>query len=801
MMSFQKPENALKRSEELLEVGRPEDSLEVLRQALLTRRFRFAWSDAMEDIMKSYINLSGSLKRLKGVKDGLQNYRSACQASNMSSFATVVRYYCSYSENLLNEAKSRLPDPNSVLDLDDYESPANLLLTAFGADSSSLEERTAREAMKNLWETYRTALEVTRSHVAVEDVYHEIALKACAFCQTYSRKNEFKRLCDSLRVHYQYLIPKVPRAASTGPVVVSGNSPETISRVLETRTAQMRVAIEMGLWTTAYQVAEDIHGLMQKKRPTQVQLKQYYLSLSKVFWVSTAAQHRFLFHGFMALRHFFVARQLKSYTEAETTREADAVVLAVLASFSDSAVPSSGADATTYESEQQSADRMERMSLLTSSTGGAPVPDQLMAELVNKNVVNLASPLVKKIFEIVSESSGAVSDLNAEMQSLFAQLPADLQGYVPAIRKVVLVRTIKEMCQVFKAVTFDEFKRQTSVVSNFAEVDRIVSHLRKTAAAEVRIDYLTETVSFSKSSAKQTSAHLTLLPPKVLAESISEFQNDLTEATERERETLEQRRVSIKDKQLELERRLREAEESRVKRTREADELAREVMKKRAEEDLKRRENEAREKAKNQREMEKAKELEERLKDDKTRAAVAAAVASKPITAVVRELERQLEQQNKKDKALKLQQRKAEFKRVNLTAKVLRFEEAKHVANEYKPHVNKEDDKLFEELKASKSGEINSRQQNIIEARAILAPVKSILDTWRDSHMVARKEKHEGKLKAAREAFIEKHARAVIERAIIDLDSFGDEDYKEYEELADVIRVESNVSREEFKRS
>ena len=804
-MSFQKPENALKRSEELLEVGKPEDSLEVLRQALITRRFRFAWSDAMEDIMKSYINLSGNLKRLRGVKDGLQNYRSACQASNMSSFANVVRYFCSYSENILNEARSRLPEPNSIIDLDDFESPSNLLLTAFGGDSSSADERSAREAMKNLWETYRTCLEVTRSHVAVEDVYHEIAIKACTFCQIYTRKNEFKRLCDSMRLHYQYLIPKQPRAASTGPAVVSGTNPETISKVLETRTAQMKVAIELGLWTTAYQVAEDIHNLMQKKRPSPQQLKQYYQSLSKVFWVSNAAQHRFLFHGFMSLRHFLLARQLKSFNEVETTREADAVVLAVLASFADSIVPTTGLDSTSFESDQQHAERLERMSILTSSTGGAPVPDQLMAELVHKNIVNLASPLVRKIFEIVSESVETSGDVNSEMQTLFSKLPADLEGYVPAIRKVIVVRTIKDMCKVFSAVTFAEFKRHTSVVTSFAEIDRIVSHLRKAAVVDVKIDYLTETVKFAKTVAKQQATHIPLIANVDAA--IENFQATVVDASETERKYLDQRRVMIKEKQAELERKLKEAEEARVRRAKEADELNKEAMKRKAEEDVRKREMEAREKARNARELEKAKELEERLKDDKARAAVAAATASKPITAVVRELEKQLEQQNKKDKALKLQQRKSEFKRVNLTAKVLRFEEAKYVSKEFKPNVASEDDVFFNELKLSKEGEQNSKKLNHQEARSLLTPLKSVVESWRDLHLSARVKDRSAKIEESRQAFLQRHARDVIERTLVKLDTLAadgegdDEVYEEYEKIADVIRVDSNVSRDEFKRS
>ena len=384
------------------------------------------------------------------------------------------------------------------------------------------------------------------------------------------------------------------------------------------------------------------------------------------------------------------------------------------------------------------------------------------------------------------------------MTRLLGDLPSTLHGYVPAIRKVIVARTIIEMSHVFSRVTFKEFQRNTSVVSSFAEVDRIVSHLNKSNIADAKIDYLSETVRFTRSTQKQSLLNLDASS----SSAVDSFQDTLAERVDSERKGLDERRVMIKRKQLELERRLEEADKLRIRKQKEAEELNRDAIKRKAEDDIKRRENEAREKARNARELEKAKELEARLRDDKIKVETLTS-ANKSIGAVVKELEKKLEAQNKKDKMIKLQQRKAEFKRVNLTAKVLRIEEAKRVATEFKPNVKAIDDAFFADLKNLRKGEDPSKKMSRQDARALLVPLEGAVESWRNAHLVARREEYQAKLQAARESFMKKHIREAIERSMVRLDTLDmdkDADYEEYEQISDVIRVDSNVSRDDFKQ-
>lgn len=52
-----------------------------------------------------------------------------------------------------------------------------------------------------LWESYRSVLEILRTNPKLEALYAMTANRAFAFCITYKRTAEFRRLCDILRQH------------------------------------------------------------------------------------------------------------------------------------------------------------------------------------------------------------------------------------------------------------------------------------------------------------------------------------------------------------------------------------------------------------------------------------------------------------------------------------------------------------------------------------------------------------------------------------------------------------------------
>ncbi|CDJ61348.1 Eukaryotic translation initiation factor 3 subunit A, related [Eimeria maxima] len=134
MQSFQKPENALKRANELLSIGQQEAALKILHAAIGHKRFRSqGWDAVQEAIMLRHVQLCVDEGKLRLAKDGLHQYRIVSQHANAQSLAKVVAELRTRAEARLAAARAKVgndAEPSAPEDLDvDAETPENLLLS------------------------------------------------------------------------------------------------------------------------------------------------------------------------------------------------------------------------------------------------------------------------------------------------------------------------------------------------------------------------------------------------------------------------------------------------------------------------------------------------------------------------------------------------------------------------------------------------------------------------------------------------------------------------------------------------
>ena len=171
MMHFAKPENALKRAEELCAVGQRDAALVGMYDVLSSKKHR-QWAPAMELVMTRYLELCVEMKRAKAAKDGLIQYRMVCQQVNVSSMDLVLRKYMEIADTAASEAIAKAEEitgqnAESLLDVDfdleAEETPESLMMATVGGLADS-KKRTDRQvvtpSLKFLWEAYRTVLDV-----------------------------------------------------------------------------------------------------------------------------------------------------------------------------------------------------------------------------------------------------------------------------------------------------------------------------------------------------------------------------------------------------------------------------------------------------------------------------------------------------------------------------------------------------------------------------------------------------------------------------------------------------------------
>lgn len=104
--SFQKPENALKRAEELILVGNKGAALNTLHDVITSKRHR-TWVKVLEQIMYKYVDLCVDLKKGRVAKDGLIHYRNVCQQVNVASLEEIIKYFLKTTTEKAEEAQSQ----------------------------------------------------------------------------------------------------------------------------------------------------------------------------------------------------------------------------------------------------------------------------------------------------------------------------------------------------------------------------------------------------------------------------------------------------------------------------------------------------------------------------------------------------------------------------------------------------------------------------------------------------------------------------------------------------------------------
>ena len=101
--SYKKPENALRRAQELYNAGKKQLGIEILNSVLNQRRHK-QWTTTHEELIKLYLKICVDLRKKMFARDGLYQYRSLCQREAPGSLEVVVNHLIDLAEEKCVEA-------------------------------------------------------------------------------------------------------------------------------------------------------------------------------------------------------------------------------------------------------------------------------------------------------------------------------------------------------------------------------------------------------------------------------------------------------------------------------------------------------------------------------------------------------------------------------------------------------------------------------------------------------------------------------------------------------------------------
>ncbi|XP_040564646.1 eukaryotic translation initiation factor 3 subunit A [Lepeophtheirus salmonis] len=491
---YQRPENAISKAEEFIKVGKDTRALDTLYDVIKSKKRNHNTfpEKLLEQIMFKYLDLCVELKKSHVAKEGLYQYRNMCQSTNVASLASVVQFYLTSTEKKTEAARQASKD--SVADVDDLENiatPEMIMLSAVsGEDAQDRSDRTILMPwVKFLWESYCQCLELLRTNVRVERLYHDIAQQAFRFCLKYQRKTEFRKLCEKLRTHLELTIKQ-----TTSPMSINLHNPDTQQLNLETRLIQLDAAIQLELWQEAYKAIEDIHGLMvlSKKIYQPKTMSNYYQKVALVYWKSGCH----LFHAAAVFKHFQLNRDMKkNISSEELSKMASRVLVSILAIPQPSQHPEFD---KFIEMDRTPQEKMARLALQLGLQQ-PPTRTSLIKDVYRFGILQFATPEIQNLYQVLEVDFNPLKICNRVQEVLdyidSAEDMSSLRQYIPSLKQVTLVRLLRQVSQSYQSICFNRLLELAPFTDAFS-LERMIVDCVRHNDMQIRIDHRTRTIHF-----------------------------------------------------------------------------------------------------------------------------------------------------------------------------------------------------------------------------------------------------------------------------------------------------------------
>lgn len=481
-----RPENAIKRAEELISVDNSQAALQSLYDFVTAKRVRWTQPATLEPIVFKFLELGIELKKGKMIRDCLHQYKKLIQGTpeGLISVGVVARKFIDIVEKRI--ANEQAKEEERHVDVDDLEggiTPENLLISIYEEDQSvgGFNDETFTSWVRFTWESYRSVLELVRNNSQLEITYSGVVSRTMQFCLKHNRKNEFKRLADMLR---QHLDAANYQQNKNGTNIVDLSDNDTLQRYLDQRFQLVQCSVKLELWHEAFRAVEDVYHLikMSKRAPKMSTLAAYYKNIAKIFYVSGDS----LLHTTAWNKFYELYSSNPNATEEEFKEYASIILLSALAIKLD-ILPSVGLDSQL---------RLFRLVGIENK----PSRKEIIDNILNSDISSKVDENVMELYTLI-EKDFSIENIQSKLATLLPKLvtlPYFAQ-YSTQIRDVILRKLFVEISTKYETITIDELFKLATLPE---PMNLGAWEVEKTLLQAAMDDYVSFTIDQAKNTVK-----------------------------------------------------------------------------------------------------------------------------------------------------------------------------------------------------------------------------------------------------------------------------------------------------------
>lgn len=295
------PELVLTRITEFAKL-KDDESIQSLVLDFFVNNKKKIFSISQENIIELFIKSCIQTRQVKNIREAFTYFRTIT-SNKLENFVNMIYLTKDLAEAELEKLKGVDTCFSEYHANDTPDAYLKLAIESLNGQNKVSEK--PAQTVKFVWEIFKVLLDFTRVNNKLLEHYFKILKSTFQFCKRFNMKNEFNRICDSVRGYLQMLIRSENKDVNI-PNKVELNNIAVVKSLIEIRSSLLETAIELQQWQEAFKICEDIILLLNKlnkKMITPIQYYGYFHKLSKLFDITE--YHLFnAFSQISVLTHF-----------------------------------------------------------------------------------------------------------------------------------------------------------------------------------------------------------------------------------------------------------------------------------------------------------------------------------------------------------------------------------------------------------------------------------------------------------------------------------------------------------------